>query len=263
MSILSRILPAIALVTGLFLTLPAKAAHGEAPEKGADNWDGSIEFSASSATGNTENTVLGTRFDARRVLGRYSHDLKAAGDFTRTTKEVDGVKVTEETQNKWFGQYRLEVQTGDRTFVYSRTRYERDVFSGYDGRAFFGIGLGHETVIGESFDWDVSMGPGVQYTKFIRPDDPEPDFEEEETEVAFFLGSEIDWTLRENVTFENESDATLTDKNSTFTSRLALKTKITEMISTRLAYQIKHETDPAEDREATDTQLKASVVLGF
>ncbi|RFB05087.1 DUF481 domain-containing protein [Parvularcula marina] len=254
----SSVLPALILIWAT----PSLASEAEI-KKGEDNWDGTVEFSASSATGNTENSVLGARFEAKRVLGRYSHDLKAAGDFTRTTKEVEGAKVTEETQNKWFGQYRLEVQTGDRTFAYGRARYERDVFSGYDGRAFVGGGMGHEIAIGDQFNWDVIAGPGIRHTVFIEPDSPDPEFKSEETEIAVFLGSEMDWHIRENVELEHDADATWTENNSTLESRLSLKTKITKTLSTRLAYQIKHETDPAEDREATDTQLKASVVLGF
>ncbi|MEM9233449.1 MAG: DUF481 domain-containing protein [Pseudomonadota bacterium] len=240
------------------------AAALEDTEKGAENWDGSVEFSASSATGNTENIVLGTRFDARRVLGRYSHDIRAGANYTETTKEQDdGSKVTEETQNNWFGQYRLEIQTGDRTFVYGRARYEQDVFSGFDQRAFLGAGFGHDIVDTEAFDWQLIAGPGVQYTEFVVPETPDADFEREKTEVAFFAGSEMDWAIRENVAFEHELDATWTEENSTIDTRASLKTSITDTISTRLTYRVKHETDPAEDREATDTQLKASVSLGF
>ena len=241
----------------------AAAGGIDGPDAGKENWDGSLELSASAASGNTDNTVIGARFDTRRVLGRYTHDIKAGADYTETTNEVDGEDVTETTQNKWFTQYRLEMQMADKTFSYARARYEQDEFSGYDQRAFLGGGIGHSPFDRDEVRWSLLAGPGVQYTQFVEPDSPDPEFKREETEIAAFFGSDLHWLLRENITLEHVADATWTEKNSTLESRVALTSKLTETISTRVSYNVKHETDPAEDREATDTQLKASVVFGF
>lgn len=256
----------VAIGAVLWLAAGSSAMAGSssaADDKGRENWDGTVEFSVSAASGNTDNSVLGARFDGRRVLGRYTHDVKAAAHYTETTNEVDGEDVTETTQNVWFGEYRLEMQTGDRTFAYARTRYTEDTFSGYDRRAFLGGGVGHGIYERDELDWQVLAGPGVQYTQYVKPETPEEDFERDETQVALFLGSDFKWMLRENVEVEHEADATWTDKNSTLMSRLSLKTKITETIGTRLGYYVKHETDPAEETEATDTQLKASIVFDY
>ncbi|MEM6649085.1 MAG: DUF481 domain-containing protein [Pseudomonadota bacterium] len=234
-------------------------------ERGKENWDGTLEFSASTATGNTENSVLGAKFNARRVLGRYTHDIASGANYAETDVEADdGEDDRTVTQNNWFAQYRGELQTGDRSFAYVRGRYEEDEFSGFQSRAFLGVGLGHTAVERDTMQWDLLAGPGVQYV-VLEPSEDEvmEDFEDEEITVALYAGSDFEWVMRENVSLEHELDLTWADRNSTISTEASLVTDLTETISTRLSYFIKHETDPPEGREDTDTLLRASVVYGF
>lgn len=247
----------------VLLALWGLAHAADEPKEGMENWDGQFEISASSATGNTENTVLGVRLKGRRILGRFTHDVDSGADYTETTKDTNGVESTEITQNRWYAAYRAEIHTGDRTFFYVRTRYEEDPISGFDRRAFLGGGLGHDVIENKQVTWSVLAGPGYQFTQLVRPETPAASFEREEKEVAVFVGSDFKWQIRDNVDFENEVDMTWTEKNSTFDGQLALTTELTKAIATRITYKLRHETEPAEGKEATDTQLKASVVLSY
>lgn len=252
-------------IKGVLVACAATSVAAEDSDKGKESWDGSIEFSASSATGNTENSVLGARFDARRVIGRYTHDIGAGANFAETTKTDDmGEKVSETTQNNWYAQYRMELQVSDRTYGYARARYDQDEFSGFENRVFVGGGIGHTAIEREDMTWNLRAGPGVQYTMLEEPEPPVPDdFEDSVTELAVYAGSEFDWTIRENVNFEHDLDVTWTEENTTIATVAGIKTKLTESLSSRLSYQVKHETDPPEGREDTDTLLRASVVYGF
>ncbi|WOI53871.1 DUF481 domain-containing protein [Parvularcula sp. LCG005] len=247
-------------VVGTFAVEPLAA-----DDKGKENWDGSVEFSAASASGNTENTVLGLKLDARRVLGRYTHDVAAGANYAEsTTRDDDGEDVSAVTQDNWFARYRMEIQTGDRTFIYGRARYEQDSFSGFESRAFLGAGLGHSLIENDRTTWDVLAGPGVQYTVLETPEGPVPeDFEDSETEFALYAGSDLNWTLRENVAIEHDLDVTYSEENTTLSTEAAIKTKLTEALSSRLSYKVTHETDPPVGREATDSLLRASIALGF
>lgn len=244
--------------------LPASAWAEDAPQKGAEGWDGSVELAASNATGNTQNSVLGARFEARRIYGRYTNDVEAGINYAEsTTVDDDGDELDSVTQNNWFGEYKLNIHAADRTFYYGRARYEQDEFSGFESRAFLGAGVGHTVVDDDAMKWSVSAGPGVQYTMYEEPDPITADFEDSITELAVYAGSEFDWVIRDNVSFENDTDITWTDANTTAANTASLKTKLTESLSSRLSYMVKHETDPPTGRESTDTQLSASIVYGF
>jgi putative salt-induced outer membrane protein len=229
-----------------------------------DKWSGALRFNLSSATGNTNNTVLGGKALLARKYGALTHAIEGGGNFTETTQIAeDGSENTETTQNNWFTQYRLEVQTGDTTFVFGRIRYEEDQFSGFDRKGFVGAGIGHTAVETEQRELRFLIGPGVQYLERTRPDPLPEDFVEEETSLALFIGQNFRQQINENIELGQSFDATMSEENSTFAPAFEIKSELTERISLRTVYTVKHETDPPEGRQQTDTLLTASIGYEF
>jgi putative salt-induced outer membrane protein len=227
-----------------------------------DHWSGVVRFNLSSATGNTNNTVLGGKVLLARKYGAITHAIEGGGNFTETTTTTkDGGEDTKTTQNNWFAQYRVEVQTGDRTFLFGRARYDEDQFSGFDRKGFLGVGVGHAIYERETRDLRILAGPGVQYLERTRPEVIPEDFVGEETALAFFFGQNFRQQIVENVEFQQSFDATLASENSTFAPAFEVKSDLTDKISLRTVYTVKHETDPPQGREKTDTLL--SVAVGY
>ena len=240
---------AAAVVLSVCLS-PAYAQDGE------ENWDGAIEFSAANATGNTENTNLGLAAKGKRKTGRYTHNLAAAINYAETDDA--------ETQNNWIVSYQLDMQIRDRTYGYGRISYEQDEFSGFENRLFLGAGVGHHIFQSEQKNWKIEGGPGYRLSNVEQPTPPIPaGFEDEQSEFAFYAASDFDITIREGVLFEHDLSTTWTDTNTTVTTVFGLSTKLTENMSSKIAYQIDFETDPPLGREDTDTLLKASLLFGF
>ncbi|MEM6747503.1 MAG: DUF481 domain-containing protein [Pseudomonadota bacterium] len=250
----------LALAAAAPSSLLQEADLAESQEK----WTGDVQFNVSSATGNTENTVLGGKLDLSRTYGLYTNNFRAGGNYARTTTENDdGTENTETTQNNWFIQYRGEYQTGDRSFVFGRLRYEQDEFSGFDSRTNIAAGIGHTLIKTEKTELTMLAGPGFQYAELATPDPITDDFEETQSSASFFFGETFSTVLRENVTLEQSLDATVADDNSTLANIVSLKTNLTERISSRISYEVKHETDPPDGREQTDTLLTASLGFSF
>lgn len=224
-------------------------------------WTGDIQFNVSSATGNTENTVLGGSVTLDRTYERLINNFQAGGNFASTTTvDGDGNEISETTQNNWFLQYRGEYQVGDRSFVFGRLRYEQDEFSGFDSRTNFAAGVGHTLIKTDTTELTMLAGPGYQYAELSSSD---PDEDDTISSASFFFGQTFSSQIRENVTIEQALDATVTDDNTTVSNIMSLKTDLTERISSRLSYQVRHETDPPAGREATDTLLTASLGFSF
>ncbi|WP_158305832.1 DUF481 domain-containing protein [Parvularcula bermudensis] len=227
-----------------------------------NGWDGRIEFSASAASGNTETSVLGARFSAKRVFGRFKNSLDAGANYAKaTTENADGEEVTSETQDNFFVQYRLDAQTGDRHFAYGRVRYEEDAFSGFDSRWFIGSGFGVEVIAKDNLSWNLLGGPGVRIVS-VSETEGEPT-EDDGTEVALFAASEVDWTIRDGVTFAQDADATLAEANTTLANEFTLTTALTDRLSTNVGFKLSYESEPPEGRESTDTLLRASIGYSF
>jgi len=231
--------------------------------KGKDVWSGSVTFNASAATGNTQNSVLGGRFDISRKMGAFTHAFDAGGNYTEVTRERDGNNVRDITQNRWFAQYRAEVQADERSFFYGRTRYDEDQFSGFDRQFFIGGGFGHSFFDDQKKKLTALLGPGIQYLERARPQQQPDDFDARETVFALFVGETYRHVLRENVSIEQSLDATLSETNNSVSNRMSLKTDLTDKISSRISYAFTHNTDPPDGRKNTDTLLSASIGYQF
>lgn len=211
-------------------------------------WDGKVQLGASFASGNSDNSAVGVTIDAARTAGKLVHNVTAYADIA----EANGTT----NQKRWGASYQLDYKISERMYTYGRFSYDEDEFSGFDYRLFAGAGLGYFVAKSEPFTWKLEGGPGFRYS----PIDLTREVEEE---IAIYAASEVDWRIREGVTFEQDFFTTWTSPTTTFQSITSLTTNLTESISTALSFEYRYETDPPLDRENTDTVARASVVYGF
>ncbi len=238
-------------------------ATATAQDATTDGWDGNIELGFANATGNSENTTLGFRVDAKKIIDRTTHNVFGHANYT----ESEGI----ETQNNYGVGYQLDQKVSDRTYYFGRATYDNDQFSGFDYRVFAGGGLGYWIVDNETRKWKIDGGPGVRFSKTTAvvpgedgvPLDAVPVPSVEETEFSAYAGSDFDWVIRDGVVFEHDLGLTYSESSSTLSTRFGLTTQLTERMSSGISYQIDYETDPPAGREDTDTLLKASLLFGF
>ncbi len=211
-------------------------------------WEGKFSAGASFASGNSDNAAVGVALDAAREAGKFVHNVTAYFDIA----ESNGVT----NQKRWGAAYQLDYKFNERLYAYGRFSYDEDEFSGFDYRLFGGAGVGYFISLNEPFVWKVEGGPGFRYS----PIDLTREVEEE---FALYGASEMDWLIREGVTFEQDFFVTWTSPTTTFQSISALTTDLTDSISTGLSFEYRYETDPPLGRENTDTIARASVIYGF
>jgi len=211
-------------------------------------WEGKINASGLLSDGNSENIAGGLAVEGARKAGPLTHNVKGFVDIGRS----GGVT----NQKRWGASYQLNVDLSDRTYAYARILYEEDEFSGFDYRIFSGAGLGHFFYDVETFAWKIEGGPGFRYS-------PIDETREVDQNAAFFASTEVDWVIRDGVTFSQDLNATWTEPTTTLQSVTKLDTKLTEAISTGLSFEYRYETDPPADRENFDAIARASLIYGF
>lgn len=242
---------------------PLIQAEPVAAEGEASGWSGALEVSVSSSSGNTDNTVVGARGKVQYEKGRYKNVLSGGWNLTRVRTTKDGVEEKRTTQDRRFVEYRLDVHTGDRTFLYGRTRFDQDEFSGFDNRLFLGAGIGHGFAKNDAVKWEVLAGPGVQYTDVEDVELAARRSISDGTSLGLFLGSDFEWHPLENLELGKDLAVTLAEDNTTVDSRVFIKTKVTETIASQISYEVDYESNPPVGRETTDRLLRASVVYSF
>lgn len=211
-------------------------------------WEGKISASAVATSGNSENAAVGVAIDAARTEDAWKHNFKGYFDLGRSNDET--------SQKRWGASYKLDYNFSDRTYLYGRFSYDEDQFSGFDYRLFAGGGLGHYFFEGDPFSWKVEAGPGFRFS-------PISGSTMEESELAVYGATEIDWLLSEDLKFEQDVNATWTEPTTTIQSVTAVTTQIWGSISAGVSFEYRYETDPPEDRKKTDTITKASLIYGF
>ncbi|MDJ0920579.1 MAG: DUF481 domain-containing protein [Henriciella sp.] len=242
----SQTLKLVAATAALGMTLPAFA------QEDADGWTGEGSFSAGVTTGNTETTDLGLGVDLGRDLGLWAVGVKASADYG----ETDG----DETKNRIFLAGNLDRQITDKLFGFGQVSYEQDEFSGFESRTFVGGGLGYEIYSGDALSWVVRGGPGVKFDEVLDPVTGEVS-----TEDSFGASAESNYAYQfnDNVGFTNDTTVLYAETSTQIGNITALTASLTDTLSARVSFEVRHDTDPVEGFEDTDTISRVSLVYAF
>jgi putative salt-induced outer membrane protein len=102
---------------------------------------------------------------------------------------------------------------------------------------------------------DLEGGPALRQTDYIS----QPD----KSEITGHLLGNVQWSVTSETKFTQNAQAYLASGNSTFSATSALTTKLDATLSARASVDLRHETNPAEGRDATDTTSRLTLVYSF
>jgi putative salt-induced outer membrane protein len=233
-------------------TLAASLAAGlalafAAPAMAQDGWTGEGALSAGVTSGNTKTTDVSAGLKVANQFG----DWRAKGDFLAEYGENN----SNETKNR----YRLGAQL-DRDFDanwygYGRASYEKDKFAAFDNRTFVGVGAGVKVLQGAPTSWTLEAGPGYRWDELANGRDEES--------AAFRAASMFRHELNDAVAFTNDTEVLYADVSTQVFNSIGLQAKLTDTLSARVSYDIRHETEVLPGRKETDTATRVSLVYGF
>lgn len=237
------------------------AGAGAEEEEANTGWTGEGSVSAGVTTGNTETTDLGIGVNMTRDTGDWAFGVEALADYG----EIDGA----ESKNRWFLSGTVDRQINDRLFGFARASYEQDEFSGFDSRTFVGGGLGYDILTGDQASWTVRGGPGLKIDEIaeiistdamgmtvVTPGATEESF-------SFVASSNFEYIFNENVTLSNNTNALYAETSTQLNNTLALTAQLSSALSARISFDVRHDTEPPEGFESTDTATRFSLVYGF
>lgn len=252
----SQYLKLAALVGAMTSSL---VAHAQ--DEASNGWSGEGSLSAGVTTGNTETTDLGLGVDVARDLNLWTIGVQATADYG----ETDGA----ETKNRIFLGSNLDRQINDRLFGFGQLSYERDEFSGFESRAFIGGGLGYEVLNGDVTQWTVRGGPGLKIDEIEAVLDtttvPATVLSEATTEESFGATAQSNFghQFNDNVAFTNDTSVLYAETSTQIGNIAALTATLTNTLSARVSFEVRHDTDPVDGFESTDTISRVSLVYGF
>jgi len=236
-------------------------AFAQEVEQEKNGWSGEGALSAGTTSGNTDTRDIGLTFDVTHATTRWDFGVQGQVDYG----EQDG----EESRNRAFLGTNLDYNINERLFSFGRASYEVDQFTGFDSRAFVGGGLGYHVLDSERFSWVVRGGPGVkvdEVKRVVTTDDigaPLIIPAETVTSVGAVGKSKFEWAFNERVALSNTTDVIYGEESTQLSNGLALTAQINGSLSARFGFDTRHDTNPPEGFESTDTATKIGVVYKF
>jgi putative salt-induced outer membrane protein len=248
--------PAAAILLGSIAAWAVGAGQAFAQEEDDSGWSGEGSFGAGVTTGNTETSD----YNAGVKLAHKGSQWAQSGEFAAEYGETEKV----ETKNRLRAAGQVDRFFGERASTYGRLTWERDEFSGFENRYFFGLGAAYKVVVSENTAWTLQGGPGyrIDEVRESSTSDEPPVVTPASTEESFgaALGSRFKHSFNPYVELTDDTDVTYSQTSTRITNSLALNFKLVDGLSARLSYDVNHDTDPVEGFEATDTATRFSVV---
>jgi putative salt-induced outer membrane protein len=236
---------AAALLVPLFAISPAHA-----------DWSGKGEAGLVIATGNTETKSANAKLLLANEVDNWKHQFGGAALYA--SSDPDGT-----TANRWDLFEQSDYNFSTRSFWFGAARYEHDEFSGFEYQAVLSTGIGRK-FIDTGLTQFVGTA-GVGYKKFETRD------AFDDTGVLIEPGTtEDEIVFRGTLDYDHKLTATssLIDKlvveagsDNTFVQNdIALQVKMTDVLALAVGYSVRHNTDPPEGFEKTDTLTTINLV---
>ena len=222
----------------------------------AVEWDGEGTLSAGFSSGNSNTSDAGIGIKTQRDGIDWRTNINATLDYG----ETEGI----ESKNRTF----VSLQS-DRKFArdiwsaYGRTSFERNEVAGLQHRIFLGTGLGYRPLDGDIVEWSLEGSPGIKFERRLEDRDTETPYYDDTETFAMRAGSRFAYQLNEHVKFANDTNLIYSDQSTQIRNDLSLTAALVQNISARLSFDVRHDTEPPQNVEPTDTSTRISLVYGF
>lgn len=140
---------------------------------------------------------------------------------------------------------------------YTRLTWERDEFSGFENRYFAGVGVAFQAIETDATQWTLEGGPGYKIDE-IRETLTTPASTEES--VGARAGSKFKHAFNDRVSLTNNTEVVYSQTSTQISNGIALDANLMGNLSARVSLDVRHDTDPLPNFEATDTATKFSLV---
>lgn len=232
------------------------ATHAEEATQAKPGWSGQGEAGINFSTGNTdsENANIGLKF---KYIGKSWENDFSLGYFLSSSDGVDSAQSLS-------ADYLAKRNLSERRFLFGFLSYLDDDFDGFTEQASVGVGYGYRLSLAEPLTWSVGAGLGYRDTSELFIQDDGTEIEGDDLGSAtIILFSDSTLKLSSNTDLVNKFIAEIGSENTFIESDSALVVGINNAFALKLGILFRHNTDPAEGSDDTDTITSANLVYNF
>ncbi|KZY43424.1 DUF481 domain-containing protein [Pseudoalteromonas sp. B5MOD-1] len=254
----------------LSILVAASAATSAFAADETKTWDVTSELGAIVTSGNTETTTLKGGIKVLHNLENWNNEYKLDGIYKEDEIENDqGVKETQRTNEKYSisaqGNYKLN-EKHSHLFIYGS--HVSDYFGAYRNESVISAGYGLRLIDRSDMWLNAEIGPGYKYFQYpddsTEVDDNGDSLAGEREGEAIALGKvDYNWQISDSARFTQLVSVEYGDTNTKTRSESAILAKINGSLQMKVAYNITHNSDVADDKENTDTETSLTLVYSF
>ena len=236
-----------ALVVFLTATRAMAVEPAEEQTEKKSKWNAEAELGIVNTTGNTETESFVLKARVINTRDKWKHTVRG-----EALRKADNDVVSAE---RYFLSGKSQYTFRDRSYLYGLVTYEDDRFNGFDYQLLGVLGYGRTVWERETVKLDLEVGAGGRHSEL--------DTGETNDEAVFRAAGDFEWKISESATFIQELSADVGQDATVTRSLTALTAKINSILSTRIAYQLRHTSKVPPGIEKTDTELTFTLVAKY
>ncbi len=220
-----------------------------------EDWKGEAELGVLVTTGNTNETNVNGRLSLTQELEKWrnSGELSSLYSSTRGVTTAEQYSATGETNYKF----------SEQQFWFLRGAYDSQRFSGFRYRTSVSTGYGNRVwKSGKRSFLDLTAGAGYRYNRLEQPN---ASGEMAEKDPIGRFGLQFDYGLSPTALFRQKlnTEIGLSSQDTITESETSLQATVVNNISMKVAYRVKHFSNPPANSASMDTQTSLSLLYGF
>ena len=222
----------------------------------AEGWKGQGEAGLIKASGNTdsENANIGLKF--AKVGDVWTNEFA----LSVLSASNDGV----DTAESFAADYTLKRALTDRSNIFFNLGYLDDDFDGFTEQTSAAVGYGYKVIDTDPVGWELGAGIGYRdTTELLILEDGSRVEGEDLSGETFVVRSNYRNQLTPNTQFIDVFKADIGSDNTFVENEAALIVSMNEKFALKAGIIIRHNTDPAEGFDETDTISSLSLVYNF
>ncbi len=226
----------------------AEISTETSPETETSSWSGEGEAGIILIDGNSNSKIINAGLSVNKKVETWENTLKVAAN----TAENNGDKSAE----SYLAAYNIKYDISEKSFLFGDLRYLDDKFDSFDGISTIGGGYGYRISNTELLKWFVNAGLGYRNTEFDSIGD-------DISGIAFIGESDFRFKFSDTAEITDIFRTEATSDNSYLQNSLGLSVAMNSLLSLKISYDVRYNSDPAEGDTNTDTITAVSLVYKF
>lgn len=208
-------------------------------------WTPTAELGLVNTSGNSDTTSANGKFSLEGTDEVWTHEyflaaLRAEADDVTTANRLElGAKTAR--------------RLGERQYLGSAARHERDDFSAYEHQSTLALNYGAWLLKEEGHSFQLEGGPGLRHARLAENGGSETD--------ALLRGyADYQHQLTDSTKFYNTLLVEATPENTFAQNDLGIAVSINKTLALKAGFQARHNTEAPEGVERTDTLTSVNIV---